>query len=247
MKIIKEFYHLNERVKRVKLSNLTVAIDGPASSGKSTVAKRIAEDFGLIYVDTGAMYRTLTYIALKYKVDLEDESALMDILYNITIHFKRTENGQLVFADDEDVTSFIRQNDVTNAVSTVSAHVKVRKEMVSRQQKLAEKQAVIMDGRDIGTVVLPKADVKIFLVASAEKRAERRHRENVEKGIRSDLDQLKKEISARDYKDSNRKVSPLKQAEDAILIDTTNLTIEEVVEKIKEILKNKAVNIEQTL
>lgn len=229
-------------MKKLKFSNLTVAIDGPASSGKSTVAKKIAEDFGLIYVDTGAMYRTLTYIALKNKVDIENESELMRILDSLTIHFKRTAEGQSVFANDENVTSSIRQNDVTNAVSAVSAHLEVRKEMVSRQQKMAKKHGVIMDGRDIGTVVLPKADVKIFLVASVDKRAERRHLENVEKGIPSNLENLKDEIAERDYKDSNRKVSPLKQAEDAILIDTTNLTIDEVINKIKETVTTKSAN-----
>lgn len=226
----------------MKFSNLTVAIDGPASSGKSTVAKIIAEDFGLIYVDTGAMYRTLTYAALKNNVNIESESELMKILDNLTIHFNRTAEGQAVFADEENVTFSIRQNDVTNAVSAVSAHLEVRKEMVSRQQKMAKKNGVIMDGRDIGTVVLPKADVKIFLVASVEKRAERRHHENLEKGIASNLENLKKEIAERDYKDSNRKTSPLKQADDAILIDTTYLTINEVINKIKEIIVKKSVD-----
>lgn len=229
-------------MKKVKFSNLTVAIDGPASSGKSTVAKIIAEDFGLIYVDTGAMYRTLTYAALKNNVNIESESELMKILDNLTIHFNRTAEGQAVFAGEENVTFSIRQNDVTNAVSAVSAHLEVRKEMVSRQQKMAKKNGVIMDGRDIGTVVLPKADVKIFLVASVEKRAERRHHENLEKGIASNLENLKKEIAERDYKDSNRKTSPLKQADDAILIDTTYLTINEVINKIKEIIVKKSVD-----
>lgn len=219
------------------LSNLTVAIDGPASSGKSTVAKKIAEDLGLIYVDTGAMYRSLTYLALKNNIDIHDEKALVEVLEHTIIHFKRTEEGQLVFIDKEDVTSAIRQNDVSNAVSDVSAHPSVRKELVSRQQKMAEKHGVIMDGRDIGTVVLPKADVKIFMVASVEERAKRRHNENIQKGIPSDFEQLKKEIAERDYKDSNREVSPLKQAEDAILIDTTKLTIQEVIEKIKKIIQ----------
>lgn len=221
-------------------SNLTVAIDGPASSGKSTVAKLIAEDLGLIYVDTGAMYRTLTYQALQQNVDVQDEEALLAILKETTIRFERAEEGQLVFCNEEEVTAAIRQNDVSNAVSDVSAHPAVRQELVERQRKMADKQGVIMDGRDIGTVVLPQADVKIFLVASVDERAERRHNENVQKGIESDLELLKKEIAQRDYKDSNREVSPLKQAEDALRIDTTELTIEEVVAKIEEIIKENA-------
>lgn len=221
-------------------SNLTVAIDGPASSGKSTVAKLIAEDLGLIYVDTGAMYRTLTYQALQQNVDVQDEEALLAILKETTIRFERAEEGQLVFCNEEEVTAAIRQNDVSNAVSDVSAHPAVRQELVERQRKMADKQGVIMDGRDIGTVVLPQADVKIFLVASVDERAERRHNENVQKGIESDLELLKKEIAQRDYKDSNREVSPLKQSEDALRIDTTELTIEEVVAKIEEIIKENA-------
>jgi cytidylate kinase len=232
-------HNLNERVKKVSQSNLTVAIDGPASSGKSTVAKQIAENLGLIYVDTGAMYRTITYKALQEKVDLQDEAALLAILKETKIEFERTDKGQLVFANGEEVTSDIRQNDVSNAVSDVSAHAAIREELVARQRKIAEQQGVIMDGRDIGTVVLPEADVKIFLVASVEERAERRHNENVQKGIPSDLELLKKEIAERDFKDSNRKVSPLKQAEDALLIDTTELSIQEVVNKIENIIKQK--------
>lgn len=224
-------------MKSLETSNLTIAIDGPASSGKSTVAKKIAEDLGLIYVDTGAMYRTLTYIALKNNIQISDEMALLERLKETSIEFKRSEEGQRVFANGEEVTVEIRQNDVSNAVSDVSAHSSIRQELVKRQRKIAEKHGVIMDGRDIGTVVLPEADIKIFLVASVEERAERRHKENIQKGIPSDLDNLKKEIAERDYKDSHREVSPLKQAEDAILIDTTELTIEEVIDKIKALIK----------
>lgn len=227
-------------MKVLMTSNLTVAIDGPASSGKSTVAKKIAEDLGLIYVDTGAMYRTLTYIALKNNIRSDDEAALLNRLKKTAIDFERSEEGQRVFANGEEVTDAIRQNDVSNAVSDISAHSSIRKELVKRQRKMAKKHGVIMDGRDIGTVVLPEADIKIFLVASVEERAERRHKENVQKGIPSDLDNLKKEIAERDYKDSHREVSPLKQAEDAILIDTTELTVQEVIDKIKALIKRFA-------
>ncbi|MCC5894941.1 MAG: (d)CMP kinase [Alkalibacterium sp.] len=217
-------------------TNLTIAIDGPASSGKSTVAKRIANDLNLIYVDTGAMYRALTYQALKQNVNIKDEKALINLLKNTVITLEKTEDGQSVFVNDEEVTEDIRENNVTNTVSIVAAHPQVRTEMVIRQQKLAENNGVVMDGRDIGTVVLPASDVKVFLVASVKERAERRHKENVSKGIFSDLDQLKKDIAERDYKDTSRDTSPLKQADDAIRIDSTKLSIEEVVEKIKELI-----------
>ncbi|WP_368644868.1 (d)CMP kinase [Alkalibacterium putridalgicola] len=217
--------------------SLTIAIDGPASSGKSTVAKRIAADLGLIYVDTGAMYRTLTFEALKNNVNIKDQKALVDLLEKTEITFEPDEKGQSVFSNGVDVTYGIRDNNVTNTVSVVAAHSKVRQLMVKRQQDMAQDNGVVMDGRDIGTVVLPDADLKIFLVASVKERAERRHKENKEKGIFSDLDQLKKDIAERDYKDSTRDSSPLKQAEDAVRIDTTKMTIDEVVDTIKNLIK----------
>ncbi|GEK88091.1 cytidylate kinase [Alkalibacterium putridalgicola] len=217
--------------------SLTIAIDGPASSGKSTVAKRIAADLGLIYVDTGAMYRTLTFEALKNNVNIKDQKALVDLLEKTEITFEPDEKGQSVFSNGVDVTYGIRDNNVTNTVSVVAAHPKVRQLMVKRQQDMAQDNGVVMDGRDIGTVVLPDADLKIFLVASVKERAERRHKENKEKGIFSDLDQLKKDIAERDYKDSTRDSSPLKQAEDAVRIDTTKMTIDEVVDTIKNLIK----------
>lgn len=192
-----------------------------------------------MYVDTGAMYRTLTYLALKNDVKVDDEDGLIDLLRNIKITFKRTPDEQFVFANNENVTDAIRQHDVTNNVSVVSSFSQVREELVSRQQVIAEQSGVVMDGRDIGTVVLPDADVKIFLVASVEERAERRYLENKEKGIESDFERLKQEIIARDEYDSNREISPLKQAEDAIRLDTTSLNISEVVNKCVEIINNK--------
>lgn len=217
--------------------SLTIAIDGPASSGKSTVAKRIAADLGLIYVDTGAMYRTLTLEALKNNVNIKDQKALVDLLENTDITFEPDEKGQSVFSNGVDVTHDIRDNNVTNTVSVVAAHSKVRALMVKRQQAMAKDNGVVMDGRDIGTVVLPDADLKIFLVASVKERAERRHKENKEKGIFSDLDQLKKDIAERDYKDTTRESSPLKQADDAVRIDTTKMTIDEVVHTIEDLIK----------
>lgn len=220
-------------------NNLKIAIDGPASSGKSTIAKLLADKYQLVYVDTGAMYRTLTYLALKKEVEVDDEEGLVQLLKDIEITFKRLPNRQLVFANEEDVTEEIRQHDVTNNVSIVSSFSKVREELVNRQQVIAEESGVVMDGRDIGTVVLPNADVKIFLVASVLERAERRYLENKENGIESDFERLKQEIIARDEYDSNREVSPLKQAEDAIRLDTTSLGISEVVNKCIEIINEK--------
>jgi len=225
----------------VKLLNnhpITIAIDGPASSGKSTVAKKIARNLGLIYIDTGAMYRSLTLKALQKNADIDNETELFRLLKETTIHFQKKDNNQLVYLDNEDVTKLIRDTEVTNAVSKVSAHEKVRTEMVHRQRMMANEKSVVMDGRDIGTVVLPNATVKVFLDASVEERAKRRHNENSKKGFESDYNTLVKEIEQRDFYDSNRETSPLKKAKDATLIDTTSLTIEEVTVKIEKIVKN---------
>lgn len=218
---------------------MKIAIDGPASAGKSTIAKLIAKDLNYIYCDTGAMYRSLTYAAIKKNIDPANEEALAALLKEMTISFKAGKEQQSVFVNGEDVTEEIRQPDVTNQVSAVSAHKKIREDLVRRQQEIAEDGGVVMDGRDIGTAVLPNAEVKIFMVASAAERAERRYKENLSKGIETPLLVLQKEIEERDYKDAHRQVSPLVQAEDAILIDTTNLSILEVVEKIKGIIEKK--------
>lgn len=216
---------------------IQIAIDGPASAGKSTVAKILAKKNSFIYCDTGAMYRALTLAALDSNINLESESELMTLLKELTIDFSQQEDGQHVFLNKKDVSFEIRSNDVTNAVSKVSAYKNIREEMVVRQQKIAESNSIVMDGRDIGTVVLPKADLKIFLVASVEERAERRYKENITKGIETNFEALKKEIADRDHYDSTRKNSPLIQAEDAILVDTSGLTIEEVVKSIEKHMK----------
>lgn len=221
------------------MKKINIAIDGPASSGKSTVAKILAKDFGFIYTDTGAMYRSITYLAIQHQVDFSDEKKLVELIEQFPITFKQTEQGQLIFVATEDVTEAIRQHNVTNNVSEVSAHPEVRRELVRQQQKIAQSGGVVMDGRDIGTVVLPNAEVKIFLVASVMERAERRFKENQEKGIPTDFETLKQEIEQRDYLDSHREVSPLKQAEDAVRIDTTGLSIKQVVEKIKQEIEMK--------
>ena len=216
------------------MKTIQIAIDGPASSGKSTVAKIIAKDFGYTYLDTGAMYRAATYIALQHQINPEESSQLLDLLDQYPISFGRSEDGeQLVYVGDVDVSHPIRENTVTNAVSAFAAIPAIREKLVALQQEIAQQGGIVMDGRDIGTVVLPKAELKIFLVASVDERAERRYKENLSKGIETDLEILKEEIAARDYKDSHRETSPLKQADDAIYLDTTGLSILEVVEKIK--------------
>ncbi|MBY5023842.1 (d)CMP kinase [Streptococcus suis] len=223
------------------MKSIQIAIDGPASSGKSTVAKIIAKNFGYTYLDTGAMYRSATYLALTNGIEVTDQNRIVALLAQYPIRFGRDENGQqLVFVGDEDVTLPIRDNQVTNNVSAVAALPLVREELVRLQQEIAQAGGIVMDGRDIGTVVLPQAELKIFLIASVEERAMRRFKENTERGIETDLEILKEEIAARDYKDSHREVSPLKAADDAITFDTTGVSIEGVVkfisEKAKEIL-----------
>ncbi|MFC5630855.1 MULTISPECIES: (d)CMP kinase [Streptococcus] len=217
------------------MKNIRIAVDGPASSGKSTVAKIIAKNLGYTYLDTGAMYRCATYLALKNDLTDENVAMILQQLDEHPISFGRDiEGNQLVFLGDVDVTLAIRQNDITNNVSWISALPEIREELVAQQRRIAEKGAIIMDGRDIGTVVLPDAELKIFLIASVDERAERRYKENLEKGIPTDLETLKEEIAARDYKDSHRKVSPLKAADDAITFDTTGVNIEGVVNFIQE-------------
>ncbi|MCI7678254.1 (d)CMP kinase [Streptococcus orisratti] len=217
------------------MKSIRIAIDGPASSGKSTVAKIIAKNLGYTYLDTGAMYRSATYLALQKHLTEADVQDILKELAQNPISFGRSEDGtQTVFVGNQDVTLAIRQNDVTNNVSWVSALPEIRQELVNQQRRIAEGGAIIMDGRDIGTVVLPDAELKIFLIASVEERAERRFKENQEKGIETDLEILKEEIAARDYKDSHRKVSPLKAAADAIIFDTTGVDIDGVVKFIQE-------------
>lgn len=218
---------------------ISIAIDGPAASGKSTVAKRLAEALSYVYIDTGAMYRALTYCALQRGVDVHDEKQLMNVLHDTYIELKPSPAGQLVLVHGENVTEEIRKNDVTNNVSYVAKHPAVREEMVKRQRELGQHGGVVMDGRDIGTHVLPHAEVKIFLHASVEERAKRRHEENMARGIPSNLEQLKEEIARRDQIDSERAVAPLKKAEDAIEIDTTSLSIDEVVERIMRIVQER--------
>ncbi|SHN19854.1 (d)CMP kinase [Gracilibacillus kekensis] len=208
---------------------LAIAIDGPAAAGKSTVAKIVAKKLGYVYIDTGAMYRTLTYSVLQHKIDISKSKAVVQHLEEISIDINAQ---QEVFLNSKNVTEAIRSDAVTQNVSAIASIADVRSIMVQRQQILAKNRAVVMDGRDIGTHVIPDAEIKIFLIASVSERAKRRHEENEKKGFLSNLEQIKNDIKQRDKMDSERKVSPLKKAEDAIEIDTTSMSIQEVAEKI---------------
>ena len=219
-------------------TKMQIAIDGPASAGKSTVAKLVAKKLNYIYCDTGAMYRATTWKALQTGVALDDDQALGKMLETMELSFKPNDPEQLVFVDGTDVTTAIRLPEITNNVSLVSAQPSVRKNLTERQQQIASEGGIVMDGRDIGTTVLPKAQVKIFLVASVHERALRRFKENQAKGIDTPLAKLEAEIEARDYKDSHRKVSPLTKADDAILLDTTSLDSAQVTDEIMKIVKN---------
>ena len=211
-----------------------IAIDGPAAAGKSTIAQKIAGRLGYVYIDTGAMFRAITFKALKNGIDLHDEAAIEKLLQDTDIHLSETKD---VYLDGERVTEEIRQPEISQNVSLIAAYKGVRDEMKARQVQYAKENSVVMDGRDIGTAVLPHADVKIFMTASVDVRAQRRYRENLLRNIPSDLEALKEEISRRDQLDSTREHAPLTKAEDAILIDTSHLTIEEAVDKIIKIVK----------
>lgn len=218
---------------------MNIAIDGPAGAGKSTVAQLVAKQLGFTYIDTGAMYRALTWMAMENNVPLEREETLLELLRSITIILKQEPTGQKVFVDEQEVTTEIRHPQVTRQVSLVAKHPKVRALMVKLQQDLATKENVVMDGRDIGTHVLPHAEVKIFLTASIEERAMRRYKELMDKGHQPYLEELKQEIATRDKLDSERETAPLKCAEDAIVLDSTGLSIPQVVERIVDIYKKQ--------
>ncbi|WP_444964661.1 (d)CMP kinase [Pediococcus pentosaceus] len=215
-----------------------IAIDGPASAGKSTVAKIVAKDLQYVYCDTGAMYRVVTLKAIQNGIDLNDEAKISEMLNDTDIRFEPGEPVQKVFLDGNEVTEDIRQTNVTNSVSTIAAQKAVREVLTNWQRDLAKNGGIVMDGRDIGSAVLPNAEVKIFLIASVQERAERRYKENIAKGMETDLEQLKKEIEIRDHKDSTRKISPLTKASDAIEVDTTSMSIQDVVNEILRIVEN---------
>ena len=216
-----------------------VGIDGPAGSGKGTVTKAIANRTDLINIDTGITYRCVALEALNQNLSLEDTQKIIDIAKNIKIEIENTENGDIVFLNGEDVTEKIRSKEVSEIVSPVSSIKEVRYQMVEVQRKLAEGKNVIMEGRDICTYVFPNADVKIYLDASLEERARRRYKEMKEKGIEITLEEVTKNIEARDYNDKIKEVGALKLAEDSIIVDSTNKTIEEVVEEVIKIINEK--------
>ena len=211
---------------------ITIAIDGPAGSGKSTTAKLVAARLGFQFLDTGAMYRALTYKALQEDVAPSDADTLTRMAGDMTIRFETTDHGNRVFCDDADVTSEIRTPEVTLHVSEVSAHSGVRKAMVAKQQEIARGQSVVAEGRDTTTVVFPDADIKIFLIATVEERAKRRLKDLKNAGHESSIEEQKADIERRDAYDSGRAHSPLRKADDAVEIDTSTMTIEQQVEKI---------------
>ncbi len=220
--------------------NYQVAIDGPSGAGKSSIAKLLAKTLGIIYLDTGALYRSIALYMLKNNIEIEDETLVSQNLENIKIDIKYENDTQNVFLNGEDVSNEIRENRVSLATSCVASYKKVREFLLDTQRQIANKNSVLMDGRDIGTVVLPNATVKIFMVASPEVRAKRRMLELESKGEKIDFKDILEDINTRDYNDANRKEAPLKQADDAILVSTDDCTIQEVCDKIIDIIKEKA-------
>jgi len=221
-----------QRGKEQNMKNISIALDGPAGAGKSTVAKRIAEKNSLTYIDTGAMYRAITLKILNCGIDIQDEKAIEKILSETKIDIE----GTHIFLDDRQVTDEIRRPEVDQFVSHVAKIPIIRKRLAEIQRKIAENKNVVMDGRDIATAVLPNATYKFFLTASIEERAERRYLELKKKGFEVTLEKIQEEIKNRDKIDMEREIAPLRKAEDAILIDTTGKTIEEVVDKIQSYL-----------
>ena len=221
------------------MKTFSIAIDGPAGAGKSTIAKKIAQDLKCIYIDTGAMYRSVGYYCLLNQINYEDEEAVCTALDQINIALKTSDSGQEIYLNDVNVSQSIRTDAVAAAASKVATYGAVRSELVKRQQEMASSESVIMDGRDIRTVVLPFATLKIFLTASVDERANRRYKEYIEKGMNVSLETLKEEIKSRDEQDSTREISPLKKAEDAVELDTTHMHIEEIVAYIKEKLTER--------
>ncbi len=223
------------------MTSFNVAIDGPAGAGKSTVAKQVAEKLGFLYIDTGAMYRALTQAALAREIDVKDEEALIQLLRNSNLELAPSSTGTTVYWDGEDITEDIRSNKVNQTVSLVSSYKQIRLYMMEKQQKLASEKNAVLDGRDTGTHVLPDADVKVFLTASVEERAKRRHTEQLNKGLTSDLEAIKRDIEKRDELDSNRAFAPLKQADDAEVLDTTCMDINQVTDAILDLVKEHSV------
>lgn len=216
-----------------------IAIDGPAGAGKSTIAKTLARELGYVYVDTGAMYRAMAYFFLQQGIDKEDEAAITEAVGGADVTIRYEDGTQQVLLNGENITGSLRTEQVGNMASATSVYPAVRTKLVALQQRLAETTDVIMDGRDIGTCVLPKAQVKIYLTASVQTRAKRRYTELIDKGEAADLEKIAADIKERDYRDMNRAMSPLRQAEDAVLVDSSEMSIDEVVSAIRAIVAER--------
>lgn len=219
-----------------------IAIDGPSGAGKSTIAKKVAKELGFVYVDTGAMYRAMAVYLIRKHVSPEDEAGIMEACQDAQIAIVYREDGQHVLLQGEDVTHLLRAEETGNMASRSSANPRVREKLVELQQQMAAVQSVVMDGRDIGSVVLPDARVKIYLTASVDVRARRRYRELAEKGEDCKIEEIRRDIEERDYRDMHRACSPLRQVEDAVYLDCSELTVEETVNAILEIYKEKTGN-----
>jgi cytidylate kinase len=216
---------------------MKIAIDGPAGAGKSTVARRLAAELGFVYIDTGAMYRALTFKALEESLDLDDEDSLYQLAQNTEIHFQYHSHGQRIICDNRDISDYIRSPRVNAEVSRVASKPLLRGVMVAQQRKLAENKSVVMDGRDIGEFVLPDADYKFFLAASIEKRIMRRLEEMQASGYDIERETIAREIMDRDQRDSSREMGALRVLEDSIVIDTSDLKVDEVINVLKSYLK----------
>lgn len=219
---------------------VSVAIDGPSGAGKSTLARRLAAELGYIYVDTGALYRAIGLYALRNNADTKNEDEIIVLLPHIQLRLSYENDTQHIYLNGEDVSLSIRQEEISMAASNVSAHSSVRDFLLETQRRFAKEHNVIMDGRDIGTVILPNAQIKIFLTASAEERARRRYKEIIDRGIETTYDKVLKDVQQRDFNDTNRKTAPLKQADDAVLADTTQLNFEQAYSLMLSIIKQKA-------
>ena len=213
-----------------------IAIDGPAGAGKSTIAKIVAKELGFIYVDTGAMYRTMALACYREGIKPEDEKKVTEKCRNVKISLKYENGLQKVYLEDEDVSSEIRKEVIGNITSAIAVYGPVREILVAMQQDLAKKNNVVMDGRDIGTAVLPNADLKIYLTACSRTRAMRRYKELTEKGQKCNIDDIEKDIKDRDYRDMNRDISPLVRAKDAVLVDSSDMNITQVADVIKNLV-----------
>lgn len=217
---------------------INIAIDGPAGAGKSTVAKTLAREMGYIYVDTGAMYRAMALYMLRSSIPAEDESAVTEACRKVSVSLEYQDGVQQILLNGENVTGLIRTEEVGNMASAISGYMPVREKLVELQRELAVRKDVVMDGRDIGTCVLPFADLKVYLTASSRVRAERRYKELVEKGATCSLEAIERDIIDRDNRDMTREVSPLKQAEDAVLLDSSDMTLQEVLKELMDLAED---------